>query len=62
MKIIAKMYVIEGQTETLIGELNITTNIAVNSLTATNIVVYAAVKQDGSDTVFKYNAPYTIQD
>ena len=62
LKIIAKMYVIEGQTETLIGELNITTNIAVNSLTATNIVVYAAVKQDGSDTVFKYNAPYTIQD
>ena len=59
-KIVAKMYVVDGQTETLIGEINSVTKIDITSLTATNIIVYAAVKQDGSDTVFKYNAPHTI--
>ncbi len=56
----AKMYTVATDgTETLIGELSMATNLPTTELTAGKIVVYASMKQDCSDTTFKYVAPYT---
>lgn len=55
--VVAKMY--NADTNTLIGELTVDTKLTADTLTAGSIVAYAAVKQDGGDTTFKYKAPYT---